>query len=179
LKTTLKISFGGLLTALSVVVMLCGSFIPYLEITLAPIVSLIILFAVIETDDKTATVIYFLTSLISLIFISNKEPVILYAFFFGYYPIVKRKTESKFRFAVEMVIKFVVFNISIIIAYLILTFVFKIPFDLTQDFYQYAVLAFFVLFNIVFILYDFALTRVISAYMLVWQKGFHKIFKIK
>ena len=31
--------------------------------------------------------------------------------------------------------------------------------------------------NVVFILYDVALTRLLTAYVLVWQKRFRKLFK--
>ena len=138
---------------------------------------LLLLIMVIEIDKKWATVVYIAVSLLSLLLIADKEAAVMYAAFFGYYPIIKQPLEKYLNKYLCWVIKLLIFNISVILSYLLLIFVFNLSMDDFGDFTKTALALVYVAFNAVFVLYDIALTRMITAYIMKWQKHFRKIFK--
>lgn len=183
LSVSAKTAIGAMVTALSVVILI-PSALQVLVYTLPAMAGMLTMFAVVEIDKKWAIGSYAATSLIGLMFVANKEAVIYYVAFFGYYPVLKAVLESRMPRAVEYVLKFLVFNASIIFSGVVLVKVFGMPYEdlLGIDgesafFTKYALPIMLGMGNVVFILYDVALTRLLTAYVLVWQKRFHKLFK--
>ncbi len=180
-----KTAMGGMITALSVVILMPTA----LEIfvyALPALAGMLVMFGVVELGKKWAIGIYAAASIVSVLLVPNKEAAILYAFFFGYYPVLKAIFESKLPRAFEYTAKFLVFNVSMIISYTILIKVMGMPFneimgiDGSNSFYsKYAAPVMLFLGNIVFIVYDIALTRIVTLYIKVWQKKFRKIFPFK
>ena len=101
----------------------------------------------------------------------------MYAAFFGYYPVIKSFLESKLPRVVEWIVKFLIFNAAMVLAYVIIIFVFGMPLDEMEEFGQYAVPILLGMGNVVFFVYDIALTRVIGAYLHRWRKAFRRLFK--
>ena len=64
-----------------------------------------------------------------------------------------------------------------VLAYVIIIFVFGMPLDEMEEFGQYAVPILLGMGNVVFFVYDIALTRVIGAYLHRWRKAFRRLFK--
>ena len=183
LSTSAKTALGAMLTALSVVILI-PSALEVFVYTLPAMAGMLTMFSVVELDKKWSAGIYAATSLIGLLLVANKEAVIYYVAFFGYYPIIKAIFESKLPKAIEYILKFLVFNISIILAGVVLINIFGMPYaDLlgidgeSTFFSKYALPIMLGLGNLVFILYDFALTRIVTVYVLVWQKKFRKLFR--
>lgn len=81
--------------ALSVALMALVSIIPNLELALPAISGLFVAVIVIEVDKKWALGVWAAVSLLSLIVVPNKAAAIIYAVFFGYYPVLKSVLESK------------------------------------------------------------------------------------
>ncbi len=178
-----KVALGAMLTALSVV-LLIPSALEIFVYALPAIASMLVMFAVVEMGKKWALAVFASTSVIGLLLVPNKEAVILYVAFFGYYPILKAILESRKKRLVEYVIKFAVFNISMVGAYLFMIYIFGMPYEKLMGiegeigFYaRYAPLILLGLGNIVFILFDKGITNVITLYILTWQKRFRKLFK--
>ena len=172
-----------MITALSVVILI-PSAVQVFVYTLPAMAGMLTMLAVVEIDKKWAIGSYVATSLIGLLFVANKEAVVYYVAFFGYYPVVKALLESKMPRGVEYVLKFLVFNVSIILSGVALVKVFGMPYnDLlgidgeSAFFTKYALPIMLGMGNVVFVLYDVALTRLLTAYVLVWQKRFRKLFK--
>lgn len=172
-----------MITALSVVILI-PSAVQVFVYTLPALAGMLTMLAVVEIDKKWAIGSYVATSLIGLLFVANKEAVVYYVAFFGYYPVVKALLESKMPRAVEYILKFLIFNASIIVSGVVLVKVFGMPYnDLlgidgeSAFFTKYALPIMLGMGNVVFILYDVALTRLLTAYVLVWQKRFRKLFK--
>lgn len=172
-----------MITALSVVILI-PSAVQVFVYTLPALAGMLTMLAVVEIDKKWAIGSYVATSLIGLLFVSNKEAVVYYVAFFGYYPVVKALLESRMPRAVEYILKFLVFNVSIVLSGVVLVKVFGMPYnDLlgidgeSAFFTKYALPIMLGMGNVVFILYDVALTRLLTAYVLVWQKRFRKLFK--
>ena len=110
----------------------------------------------------------------------------MYVAFFGYYPIVKSVLESKLPKIPEYICKFLIFNLSVICAYAVLIKLLGMPFDelmgITEDdglLKRFAVPVMLLLGNLVFIVFDIALTRIVTVYLRVWQKKFKKLFPFK
>ena len=180
-----KTAIGGMITALSVVILMPTA-LDLFVYALPALAGMLTMFSVVELDKKWSTGVYTAVSLISLLLVPNKEAAVLYVAFFGYYPILKAILESKLPKAPEYIVKFLVFNISVIAAYAVLIKILGMPFDelmgLTEDsglLTKYAAPVMLILGNIVFITYDIALTRIVTAYLRVWQKKFRKLFPFK
>lgn len=73
------------------------SIIPNLELALPAISGLFVAVIVIEVDKKWALGVWAAVSLLSLTVVPNKAAAIIYAVFFGYYPVLKSVLESKRR----------------------------------------------------------------------------------
>lgn len=172
-----------MVTALSVVILIPSAMQVFVY-ALPAMAGMLTMFAVVEIDKKWAIGSYAATSLIGLLFVANKEAVMYYVAFFGYYPVVKAILESKLPRVAEYVLKFLIFNVSIVVSGVVLVKLFGMPYDelLGIDgesafFTKYALPIMLCLGNAVFILYDVALTRLVTAYIYVWQKRFHKLFR--
>lgn len=178
-----KVALGAMLSALSVVILM-PSAIQAFVYALPPLAGALVAFSVIEMGKKWAFSVYFCTSAVSIMLIANKEAVILYLFFFGYYPILKAFLEEKCKKPIEYILKLAVFNIAIIGAYLTMLYVFGIPFDKLLDFgidmgalTKYAHWFMLAAGNVIFIMFDIGLSRWISFYLFAFQKKFRKLFK--
>ena len=183
MSVSAKTALGAMITALSVVILI-PSAVQVFVYTLPALAGMLTMLAVVEIDKKWAIGSYVATSLIGLLFVANKEAVVYYVAFFGYYPVVKALLESKMPRVAEYILKFLIFNVSIILSGVVLVKVFGMPYnDLlgidgeSAFFTKYALPIMLGMGNVVFILYDVALTRLLTAYVLVWQKRFRKLFK--
>ena len=111
--------------------------------------------------------IYGVTAILSLILLPNKTPAAFYTLFFGFYPILKEKFEKMPR-AVCWLLKEITFNIS-----LILVGIFAVWLMLGENnalVNPITIGVAVVLAEAVFVLYDIALTRLISFYIMVLRK---------
>ena len=91
---------------------------------------------------------------------------LLFVAFFGHYPIVKALLEKHIRQRpIRWVLKFTVFNACVIAAYALLVWLFAFPMDEFELFGISAMWLILLCGNVVFWLYDIALTRVITMYV--------------
>lgn len=168
-----------MLTALTVTVMLATGIMPFMTYALPAVAGFIITVAVLELNNKWAWMVFFSVSLICLFLVPDKEAAIIYIFFFGYYPIIKKTLESKLPGIWEWIVKFLLFNAAMVVAYLIIINVFGIPLDESGEFGEYAAAVLMALGNVVFICYDIALSKLIIAYIKIWQPRVRKLFKYR
>lgn len=177
MKQSSKTAFGGLLTALSVVLMFLTGIIPFLTFALPALAGALLILIVMEIGSKWALCVYAAVSILSLLVVADKEAAMMYAAFFGYYPVIKSFLESKLPRWLEWVAKLLIFNTAMVLAYLVIIYVFGIPLDEMEEFGKYAVPILLGMGNVVFIIYDIALTRLIGAYLHRWRKTFRRLFK--
>lgn len=180
-----KTAIGGMVTALSVVILMPTA-LDLFVYALPAMAGMLTMFCVVELNRKWSIGVYTAVSLISLLLVPNKEAAIMYVAFFGYYPIVKSILESKLPKIPEYICKFLIFNLSVICAYAVLIKLLGMPFDelmgITEDdglLKRFAVPVMLLLGNLVFIVFDIALTRIVTVYLRVWQKKFKKLFPFK
>ena len=91
---TMKIALGGICLALTVIFLFGGSIVPGIELTLFAISSLFTAVMILETGVKGGVLLYAGAVLLGFAIIPNKLAMIPYAFFFGYYGIVKYYIEK-------------------------------------------------------------------------------------
>ncbi len=175
MKKTQKVALCGVFSALSVVIMLTAWF-PYATYAIAAVAGCSFAVITIEAGRKWAFYSYLVSAVITLLF-CEKEAAMLFVGFFGYYCILKGVIEEKFKGAVEWALKFLVFNVSVIISYLIIVYVFGIPIEESGDFGDWFIGALLLGGNIVFLLYDIGLSRLIGMYIYKWHPKVAKIFK--
>lgn len=166
---------GGIASALCLLLMLL-TIIPIATYTMPALAGMVLIVVVIENGYSTAWMVYAAVAFLSLFICPDKEAAMLFVGFFGYYPVLKGKLEKIRVRTVEYVIKFVVFNVAMIANYLIIIYLFGIQGVLEEvgPLGQYSVLLLLALGNVVFFIYDVALSRIITAYREVLRK---KIFR--
>jgi hypothetical protein len=159
-----------MLSALGVILLYLGSIIEVLDISMAVIASLACIIAVIEYGKSAPWAIYGVTTVLSLILLPNKTPAVFYAIFFGFYPILKEKLE-KLNKITSWVLKEITFNVCLVLmafaAYFFITVGDNALLNSPIIIAGIALLA-----ELVFILYDVALTRLISFYLVSLRHRF-------
>jgi len=178
MKRSKKLAICASFAALSVVLMLLTGIIPVLTYAIPALAGLILTIIVIEINKKWAVAVYFAVAAISVIIVPDKEAVAMYIAFFGYYPIIKSVLESKLPIVVEYIVKFLLFNISMVVSYCFLIFVLGL--NLGEDLAVIGKWFFPSLLaagNVFFFLYDYAMTKLITVYNMVWSKLLYRIFK--
>lgn len=178
MKNSAKTALGGIITALSLTTMLATTAIPFLTYALPALAGALLILMVIEINKRWAFCAYVAVSFLSFIILADKEAAMMYIAFFGYYPILKPLIEEKIKSnALSWVIKELIFNAAVVAAYVIIIFVMGIPLDDMEDHGVLGVVFLLAAGNVMFVLYDICLTRLVSLYLNKWQKKFLKIFK--
>ena len=180
---TKKMTASALLAAMGVALMFLGSLIETLDLTMAAMASFFCIFAVIEFGSTYSWLIYAVTGILTVVLMPHSMVGWFYLLFFGYYPILKEKFERLKR-PVAWMVKLIVLNIALIISIILASYVFYggnifeafvLMFG-AEDWGIYAAAGIYALLNIVFIIYDIALTRLISLYLFRLRQRF-RFFK--
>lgn len=172
-----KAALGGMIAALSVVVMLATYLSPLLVYTVPPFAGILLIVIVEEIDYKWAIGTYVAIGLLSLFMIADKEAAVFFVMFFGYYPILRmflcRVFQKKWPI---LLIGILVFNVSVCAAVLLCAFVFHIDYS---EFYEKGKLFFFLfvfLMNAMYFVYDFLLSSLLLFYRKKIKKWIKKLF---
>ncbi len=166
-QKTKRIAVCAALAALGVVTLYIGSLVNVLDISMAVIASLFTVIAVIEYGKGAPWLVYAVTGLLSVILLPEKSPALMFLCFFGFYPIIKEKLEKRKK-VVSWILKEVIFNVTMAVMLLLSQTLFapavKEPW--------YFMLIFVILAEITFPIYDLALTRLISFYIIKLRSRF-------
>ncbi len=163
---TKRLAVCAMLSALGVVILGIGSVISVMDISMAVIASLFCVFAVIEYGGAAPWLVFLVTGVLSLL-LPQKAPAAMYLLFFGYYPILKEKLEKRPK-AVAWILKEAVFQVALVAMLLLYHFLFMA--SGTTPWTMYVLLA--LIAEIVFPIYDIALTRLITLYLFRLRKRF-------
>lgn len=176
-RQSTKVALCGIISSVSVVLMFMTGLVPFLTYTLPAVSGALLAIIVIEINKKWATGAYIAISLLSLLIVADKEAAMFFVAFFGYYPIIKEVIENKLPKILEWVVKLLLFNVATVAAYAVIIYVFGIPFDELEEYGKYSVLILLAMGNVIFVLYDYCMTSLITLYYQRWQKSFHNLFK--
>ena len=165
---TRKIAICAMMCALGVVVLYLGSMVEVLDISMAVIASLFAILTIIEYGAGVAWTVYAVTGILSAVLLPNKLPAVMYVLFFGFYPIIKEKLEGLNKKWLQWLLKEIVFNVCLIILMLLVKWFVYLD---GHGLFVFEVV-FFLLANGTFVIYDIALTRLISLYIFRLRKRF-------
>ncbi len=160
-STTKKLVFAALAAALGVALLALGSLFEVLDISMAILASLFVVFGVIELGGAYPYLIFAVTAALSMLLVPQKSAPALYLVFFGYYPILKAVFEKYFSRVVSWLFKILLFYLALAVLVFAAVKILFLPFaDLLRVYWFLAFLA-----GGVFVLYDIALTRLITFYL--------------
>ena len=165
-----QLTVCAMLTALGVIFLGIGALLEVLDISMAVFASICVIIALIEYGKGAPWMVYGAISILSLLLIPNKLPSIFFSLFFGFYPILKEKLERKPKI-VCWVLKELIFNIclAVIIALYMILFFQGISIAIPLP---WLIAIAVILCEIVFVIYDIALTRIITFYVLKLRHRF-------
>lgn len=130
------------------------------KVSLYFLASLPVTFTILQWGAGAGITLFIAVSMLSGLLTGNIYGVIPFVFFFGHYPIFKFLIEKKRKAVVEVILKLVVFNSSMLLWYLLFRSIFleSLPVQLTGGLLP-AVL--FAGLQLVFFIYDYVLSRLI------------------
>lgn len=146
----------GMLAALTNVLLILGSLVDVLDLSCAAAASLAVVYARIEYGAKWSAAVWLCASAVSLLLFPRSAPL-LFALFAGPYPLFKAFAERRSRVR-SWVCKLAFFNLA-------LTAILAVGLYLLglEDFFGFTLVVYGAG-NALFVLYDVALTRLISVY---------------
>lgn len=153
-----RIATNAFLIALTIIILYLNLILPISTISILTLASLIIPIALIRNSIKDAFLVYISSSIISF-FLLPLNIVLLYICFFGIYGIVKYFIEKINNITLEIILKLAFFNFILIIGFLI----FKSFLPINSI--KIPIWLFIVLCQIIFLIFDYALTLLISFYI--------------
>ena len=157
--------------------MISVAIVPFLTYALPAVAGVLVIFIVIEIDKKWAFGVYSAVGILAFLLVHDKEVAMMYIAFFGYYPIIKALLESKIPVVLSWIIKVLIFNVTMVAAYIILIYLMGITVDEIAEYGKMAVPMLLGAGSVAFVAYDIALTRIITLYMIKWRKYFKRYFK--
>lgn len=148
------------LSAIGVVLLSIGPLIDVLDASLAVLASILCIVAVIEYGKAAPWLVFSVTAVLSLVLMPQNSAAIMYLLFFGYYPILKEKLEKLSR-VLSWVLKELIFNAAMAVCIVVIKLLFLPTAEVSALTYVILVL----ICEAVFVLYDIALTRLITFYI--------------
>lgn len=178
MKKSIKVSMGGIVAALSLVLMFLTSVIPFGTYAFPTFAGILLVLIVINLGYAYAVAVYAATAIISFLLVTDKEAALYYTLFLGFYPIVKSLIERIQLKLIQYLIKFALFNVCMIAAFFIGMFVLSIPKESFNLFGVYLPWVFLLIGNVFFLIYDLCVTRLVTIYLLKWHNRFNKNTKL-
>ncbi len=174
MNQTKKIALSAILSALGVIILLLGSIITVLDLTMVAMASLLVILCVIEIGGAYPYLVWLVTSALSLLLLPDKFAALLYLLFGGIYPILKAMFE-RLHYVISWVLKLSAFNTMLTLLIFLCRYVFHLP---DTDDLAYSPLVYLAC-NVVFVLYDFAVTQLVTFYLVKLRKmlGLKNYFK--
>lgn len=167
---TFQLAFSSLIAALSLAMLFITTFIPIGTYALPCVAGAMLAAVVIESGYISATAVYAVVSVLAFLLVADKEAVLYYTAFLGFYPILKGLLERIKIVILQFVLKLFVFNICIVGAFFVSITLLSVPKESFELFGIYLPWVFLIVGNAVFIIYDLCLTRMITQYILNWRK---------
>lgn len=175
MKNSKVIAYSGVATALSVVMLFLGSIFWVLGYTMPLVASLVMIILLDSISQKSALLTFVSTSVISFILLNDKECVLLYVLFFGYYPLIRDKINDIKPKFLSYLLKFVTFNAAMVLTQILCVYVFGIPFDDMLG--KWGIVVFVLCLNLVFVVFDKLYTLLLRLYRIKLKKKVEKYIK--
>lgn len=180
MKTTTsatKVAFCGVISAVSFVLLCISAVVPVLSYSLPAMSGILLIIVALSLGQSAAWTIYVSVSILSLLFVPNKECAVMFVAFFGYYPVLKIKLEQLHLRPMVWASKLLTFNVSAVLAQLVVIKVLGVPLEEMESLGKWAIPLLLLLANVLFLLYDVLLSQLRRLYCLKWKKYVQRILK--
>ena len=153
-----ELTVSAALTALTIVILYLNLLLPISTISILTLASALIPVALIRGSIKSSILVYISSSIIGF-FILPLNIILLYILFFGVYGIIKYFIEKINKLPIEIILKIIFFNIILVLS----IFVFNsfVAIEITK----LPIYLLFIVAQPVFLIYDYALSLLISFYL--------------
>lgn len=176
MRNSTKLAVSALSTALSVVMLFLGGITMVLAYAVPMFLGMLMIMLKRTFSASSAWVTYISTSILAFILVTDKECMMMYVSFFGFYPIIRdyfQKIKSK---PLRIIAKLVLFNAAMLVCQVVLIKVFGIPF-LEDGQGEWFIAVFAVLMNIMFLIYEKMIDKLTLLYVYKIEKRIKKLFK--
>ncbi|MBR3879084.1 MAG: hypothetical protein IKJ24_03065 [Clostridia bacterium] len=180
-ERTKKLTLGAILASMGVVLLTVGGLVEVLDLSMAALASFFCIFAVIEMGKGYPLMIYAVTGILAVLIMPQSLSGWIYLLFFGYYPIVKAKLE-RLPTTLAWVLKLAVFNAAVTVYAAICYFLFFGELELLllefstlfggMNIGGVLVAIIYAILNVIFVVYDIAITRIITLYLIKLRHRF-------
>ncbi|MGN0521560.1 MAG: hypothetical protein ACI4IQ_02855 [Eubacterium sp.] len=176
MKNAARLAVCGISTALSVVLLFLGGISSIFAYAVPMLVGLFMIMIKTTFGSSSAWITFTATSILAFFLVAEKECMLMYVLFFGFYPIIQPDL-NKIKFTpLRVLLKLVIFNAMLTVTQLILVYAFGIPF-LEEGEGKIVIIIFAVLMNIIFIINDKLLTVLYVLYKCKIEKRIKNLFK--
>lgn len=176
MRPAAKVAMSGVSTALSVLLLFFGGVVPVLAYICPMLTGLLMIVLVRSFGFSTAWATYVSTALLSFFLVPDKECMLMYVLFFGYYTIVRQWIGRLRISALVPVLECLLFNAALAAVNLLLVYVFAIPMDAISGSKWFWV-CFWLAMNVLFFLYEKLLGVAELLYAQKIEKRLRSIFK--
>lgn len=157
LKESIKqLSLSALISALITIILIFGTFLDILDLACVSFSAIIIAVSQNILARKYTYLIYAVSSALSLILMPLRSCSLMFVFFFGYYPILRKEI---FRYIkakkICLILLFIVYNFSMSLLFTIFKSIFGIY---SEPVYMYVIL--FVVSNVYFFVFEILMSRI-------------------
>ncbi len=166
-KISYRISLGGIAAAICLLLMFFTAVFPILNVALPLFAGTLLAVVAIEINPGWGFVTYAAVACLSLFITPDKDAVIIFIMFFGYYPVLKFLLEKIISKVLQWIIKLAVFNAAIIASYYIMINVTG-TIDLVDEFdflKEYIVPVLLLGGNGIFVFYDYTVSTMVTCYL--------------
>lgn len=166
-RSSARVALGGISCGLCLLLLFLTGMVPFSEYAMPAMAGVVLIAMVVEFSGRTAAVAYLAIAFLSVFLVPSKEAAAFFIFFFGHYPILKFKLDQVKPKLLGYLVKFLVFNVSVVLAGLVTIHLFGLT-ELLEDFGsfgRYSVLVLLGLGNVFFIFYDYMVGTLIDAYI--------------
>ncbi len=175
MRKSFIIAISGVLSAVGIAFLFLSGVVDILTYVMPIVAGLIMIIICESINKKTAVIVFAVTSILSMLLVPTKECVITYIAFFGYYPIIREYFYKIKSSLVRTVLKLLLFNVTIIVSQLIVTYVFMVPFE--QFLGKWGIVILLAMANCVFIMYDYIVKMLVKLYVTKYKNKVKKYIK--
>lgn len=161
MRTTKKVTLSAMATALGTAVMLLGSVIEVLDLTVCAFASLLVVFIYLEIGSHYPWLVWICTTLTTALVYSGSLVWIEYFLIFGIFPLIKAYIEKLPRWS-WLIVKLLYINAMVWAIFLVGELLLGLP-VLAEDTLAMKILL-YVMINVAFLAYDFFITVMVRFY---------------
>jgi hypothetical protein len=159
-NNTKIIALGGILTGICQILLYLIAVLPTSKLAFYSFISFTVAVIIIEAGVRYALIYYIANVVLAFIIVPDKIVIIPYIVFFGVYGVLKLYIEKLNKRALELIIKYIYFNICVLLGYIFIK-----EFMLESINIKNLPLAgFILLLEVIFFIFDYVYTLLIGYY---------------